>query len=146
MATDHRTFCGICLAAWGMDITVEDNQVIGIRGDKSHPLTEGYLCPKGRALGDVHHAADRLDGGFVGRAHERRAVDIDECHAHLAEVLNTIVDEHGLGSIGVFHGTGGFLDAAGSWATRRIKQALGTRYTYSTATVDAIAKTFVAEQ
>ena len=146
MAEVRTTFCRICIAACGMRITVDGDQVLGIRGDPSHPLTRGYLCAKGRALGDAHHSPNRLDGAFVGRGPDRRAVSIDEAHAELAGVLARITAEHGLGSIGVFHGTGAFQDALGSSTLRRLKRALGTDHLYSTATVDAVAKTLVAEQ
>ena len=61
-------------------------------------------------------------------------------------MLTRIVAEHGLGAIGVFHGTGAFQDALGSSTLRRLKKAFGTDQLYSTATVDAVAKTLVAEQ
>jgi anaerobic selenocysteine-containing dehydrogenase len=145
MTEEHRTFCRICISACGMTLGVEADRVTSIRGDAAHPLTHGYLCPKGRALAEFHDSEARLSGGLVGRGEQRRAVDIDECHADLQATLAQIVSEHGLGSIGVFHGTGGFLDSVGSWATRRLKRALATDYSYTTATVDAIAKTLVAE-
>ena len=72
-------------------------------------------------------------------------VTIDEAHADLDEVLNGIVREHGPGAIGVFHGTGAFLDGLGSFTARRLKKELRTDHLYSTATVDAVAKTLVAE-
>ena len=56
MADVRSTFCRICIAACGMRVTVEDGQVVGVRGDQSHPLTKGYLCAKGRALGEAHHS------------------------------------------------------------------------------------------
>jgi anaerobic selenocysteine-containing dehydrogenase len=146
MATEHRTFCRICISACGMLVSVEGEKVVAVQGDAAHPLTRGYLCPKGRALGTFHHAEGRLDGGLIGRDQHRRAVGIDECHAHLRDTLSRIVESHGIGSIGVFLGTGVFLDPAGAWATRRLLKMLNTPYTYSTATVDAVAKTLVAEQ
>lgn len=144
--TEHRTFCRICISACGMLVDVEDDTVVAIKGDSAHPYTRGYLCPKGRALGTFHHSAARLDGGLIGRGEQRRAVDIDECHADLAERLADLVATHGIDSVGVFLGTGSFLDSAGMWASRRLLKALGTPYAYSTATVDAVAKTLVAEQ
>jgi anaerobic selenocysteine-containing dehydrogenase len=146
MTDTVRTFCRICIAACGMKITVEGDQVVSIRGDETHPLTAGYLCSKGRALGEVHHSPNRLTGASIGRCDDRRAVSIDEAHADLDDTLRAIVAEHGLGSIGVFHGTGAFQDGLGSWMVRRLKKALGSYQSYSTATVDAIAKTYVAEQ
>lgn len=146
-ATETRpTFCRICIAACGMKVAVDGDRVVGIRGDESHPLTKGYLCAKGRALGEAHHSPMRVDGAFAGRGTARRAVSVDEAHADLADRLAAIVAEHGLGSVGVFHGTGAFQDGPGGWAARRFKKVLGTDQLYSTATVDAVAKTLVAEQ
>src|SRR5260370_26435516 len=110
MATDYRTFCRICISACGMIASVEGNELVGLRGDASHPLTRGYLCPKGRALGAFHHSEGRLDGGLIGRDERRRDVDIDECHADLRDTLTRIVESYGMGSIGVFLGTASFLD------------------------------------
>lgn len=146
MPDEVRTFCRICIAACGMKITVDGDRVVSIRGDESHPLTAGYLCAKGRALGDVHHSPNRLRGAAIGRGDARRTVSIDDAHAELDDVLQANVAQHGLGSIGVFHGTGAFQDGLGSWTVRRLKKALGSYQSYSTATVDAIAKTYVAEQ
>ncbi|MHB8465972.1 MAG: hypothetical protein ACYDD7_14220, partial [Acidimicrobiales bacterium] len=64
MLPERRTFCRICIAACGMTVTVDGDHVVAIKGDVSHPLTHGYLCPKGRALGAFHHGPGRLDGGL----------------------------------------------------------------------------------
>jgi anaerobic selenocysteine-containing dehydrogenase len=146
LVTEHRSFCRICIAACGTNVRVEDDRVVSIRGDADHPLSRGYLCPKGRALGTSHHHPDRLDGVLVGRDGDRRAVGVEEGHAHLAETLGAVVQEHGLGSVGVFLGSGAFQDMAGIWAARKLRGALRTEHAYSTATVDAVAKTLVAEQ
>jgi anaerobic selenocysteine-containing dehydrogenase len=146
MTETRRTFCRICAALCGMEVTVEADRVVGIRGDPTHPFTKGYLCAKGRALGEAHHAPGRLTGAFVGRGDDRRAVTVDEAHRHLDGVLGSIVADHGPGAVGVFHGTGAFSDALGTWTARRFKKALATNQLYSTATVDAVAKTLVASE
>jgi len=43
------THCGICLAACGLELEVENNRVVAVRGDAKHPLTRGFICPKGAA-------------------------------------------------------------------------------------------------
>ncbi len=146
MTVEHRTFCRICLSSCGMVVEVDGDRVVSIRGDKTHPLTRGYLCPKGRALGQTHHGTDRLSAAFIGRGTDRCAVSVGEAHAHLRDTLAGIVQTYGVGSIGVFHATGGFMDSGAGWASRRLKKLLGTEHVYSTATLDAIAKTYVAEQ
>ena len=35
-------------------------RVISIRGDDDDPFSQGYICPKGTALADLHHDPDRL--------------------------------------------------------------------------------------
>lgn len=104
------------------------------------------MCPKGRALGDAQHSPNRLTGAAVGRGDDRRSVSIDAGHADLARALSIVVEEHGLGSIGVFHGTGAFSDSLGTFIARKFKKAIGTNQLYSTATVDAVAKTLVASE
>lgn len=142
----HRTYCRICIALCGMEVTVDEGVITSIRGDTSHPLSRGYLCPKGRALGESTHSPDRLSGAYLGRGDGRRAVSIGEAHEHLGEELRRIVAEHGPESVGVFHGTGAFPDSLGTWAVRKFNKALGSPQTYSTATVDAVAKTLVANE
>ena len=150
MTRQARTFCRICAAQCGMlldiDDSVEVGKVVGVHGDPSHPFTKGYLCAKGRAIGDAHHSPNRLTGASVGRGAERRNVSIDAGHDDLAAALRRVVDEHGTGAIGVFHGTGAFSDVLGTFTSRRFKKSLGTNQLYSTATVDAVAKTLVASE
>ena len=56
----HYRACNLCEASCGLEITVEANRVIGIRGDVQDPFSGGYLCPKGVALQDLTHDPDRL--------------------------------------------------------------------------------------
>ena len=75
--TDHHSFCRICIAGCGTIVTVEHNRVVAVAGDPDHPFSQGYLCPKGRALGDALHRDDRLDGGLIRREGTARSVGVD---------------------------------------------------------------------
>jgi predicted molibdopterin-dependent oxidoreductase YjgC len=50
-----RTYCRVCITACGLVAEVAGDQILKVRGDREHPLTKGYTCPKGRATGQVHH-------------------------------------------------------------------------------------------
>jgi len=52
--------CGLCSANCGVLLTVLEGRITAVRGDKEHPVTRGYLCPKGAALGEIQSAPDRL--------------------------------------------------------------------------------------
>jgi len=57
----------------GLKLDIENDRIRSVRGDKEDPFSRGYICPKGVAIGDVHHDPDRLrtplkrvaDGSFV---------------------------------------------------------------------------------
>ena len=54
------TVCGICGGSCGMKLKVENNVIVKTEGLKEHPVSQGYLCPKGRYIGDIEHSPDRL--------------------------------------------------------------------------------------
>jgi anaerobic selenocysteine-containing dehydrogenase len=56
-----RSYCRICAPCCGVLVTVDGETVTAVRGDPDNPHSEGYVCPKGRALGDLHHDPRRLD-------------------------------------------------------------------------------------
>ena len=41
-------------------MTIEDGRAVEVRGDRDAPLFEGYICPKGRALPEIHANPKRL--------------------------------------------------------------------------------------
>ena len=62
----YRT-CPICEAGCGLEVTVGGDRVIKIRGDKDDVFSRGFFCPKGAALGDLHHDPDRLRRPLIRR-------------------------------------------------------------------------------
>ena len=49
MLETKKTFCRFCHVFCGLEVDVQDNKVIAVRGDHDNPVSEGYTCPKGRA-------------------------------------------------------------------------------------------------
>ena len=56
----HPVICPLCEATCGLIVESEAERVVEIRGDAEDPFSEGYLCPKGVALGDLYEDPDRL--------------------------------------------------------------------------------------
>ena len=73
MVTTHKSFCRFCHAVCGIEVDVEDDRVVDVRGDRDHVVSQGYLCVKGRELAAQHTSPARLrstvqradDGTFV---------------------------------------------------------------------------------
>jgi len=136
----------MCNAMCGIVVHVDGDRVTKVAGDPDHPVSEGYTCPKGRALPEVHHDPARLDGPRVRTAAgelEGRAWDavLDE----LAARLSGIAERHGAGAVGVYRATHWAFDAAGRVLADRFFAALPTRQVYSAVTVDAPSKSLVPD-
>ena len=56
----HYRNCNLCEAICGIEISVQADQRLNIRGDKDDVLSRGYICPKAVALQDIHYHKDRL--------------------------------------------------------------------------------------
>jgi anaerobic selenocysteine-containing dehydrogenase len=144
---ERRTYCRICPAQCGLVVTVADDRVVGVRGDDAHPLSRGYTCAKGRALGAFHHHPRRLDVPRLRRADDASArpvawpVLLDD----LADRLGAILARHGPDAVATYHGTWSWLDALGRRAAERLGRALGSGSVYSALTIDAVARSYVAE-
>ncbi len=141
-----RSFCRFCSALCGIVVTVDGDQVVEVRGDAEHPLSRGYTCPKGRALGAWHHHPQRLDVPLVGRGDERRETDWDTALGDLATRLQAMAAEHGPDSVGMYMATATSFDAAGGRMAFRLFQALGTRSRYSAVTIDTPCRPMVCDQ
>ncbi|MBF8252337.1 MAG: molybdopterin dinucleotide-binding region, partial [Actinobacteria bacterium] len=46
--------CPLCEATCGLEITVKDEKVLSIRGDKEDVFSKGFICPKGTTLSALH--------------------------------------------------------------------------------------------
>jgi anaerobic selenocysteine-containing dehydrogenase len=68
LRTVFRT-CTLCEAMCGLKLGLDGDRIISVRGDEDDPFSRGYICPKGVAIGEVHHDPDRL------RTPLRRAAD-----------------------------------------------------------------------
>ena len=55
-----RTICFECHSRCGVFLEVKDGKVVGIKGDKAHPYSHGYICPKGRACMEIMYHPDRI--------------------------------------------------------------------------------------
>jgi formate dehydrogenase (coenzyme F420) alpha subunit len=54
------TACALCYHSCGVEVSVRDGKVVEVRGQQSHPLNKGSLCPKGEAMVEHLYHPDRL--------------------------------------------------------------------------------------
>lgn len=138
MPETKKTFCRFCHVFCGLEVDVEDNKVIAVRGDHDNAVSEGYTCPKGRAEAERINHPDRLrcsqkqvDGQFT---------DIESSQAidEVGAKLKAIIEEHGPESVAVYVGCGGHRTSAGGpWYVAKWLQAIDSPRLYTSLTIDS---------
>ena len=135
--SEHPTFCRICECNCGLIATVEDDEIVDLRPDPDHPVTQGFSCPKGLAMRQVTHDPERVlhplrkkaDGGFEQVSWERAIKEI-------GERLNRIRADHGEDSLGFFQGGGmGMSYSALAWLNG-MAHSLDTPHVYGVGAQD----------
>jgi anaerobic selenocysteine-containing dehydrogenase len=117
--------------------TLDGDRVVRVDGDREHPLSQGYTCPKGRSLGALHHHPKRLDGPLLRRGGRLVPVTWDELLDDLAARVGAVLSERGPDGVGVYLGTGATFDANLYWAGSAFLKRLGSRAKFTSGTVDA---------
>ena len=127
----RSTACNLCSLNCGLEIQVEDRRFTRIRGDRSHPSSEGYVCQKASRLDYYQNHAARLthplrrreDGTF-----ER--IDWETAISEIAARLLEIRRAHG-GHVIAYYGGGGQGNHLGGAYAGPFRAALGTPYLYN---------------
>jgi len=141
----HKTFCRVCGSGCGIEVDVDGERVVRVRGDKSHPLTAGYTCSKGRGLPEIHHSPDRLLVPKMRVNGALKPASWTDVLDDLGARLRKIVEESGPGAIAVNLGGGGYMDSSSYMVARDLPRLIGTPAFYTTTTIDVISKMIVPE-
>jgi anaerobic selenocysteine-containing dehydrogenase len=87
--------------------TIEDGRVTKIQGDKTHPITQGFLCPRTSQYLKLQYSPDRLTTPLIRRAGKLEPATWDEALDLIAERLTTIRRESGPAAIFHYRSAGG---------------------------------------
>ncbi|MDE8650117.1 molybdopterin-containing oxidoreductase family protein [Novosphingobium album (ex Liu et al. 2023)] len=144
-----RTYCKICTTQCGIVVELQGETVLKVRGDKTHPLTKGYTCPKGRSVGENHHHPDAISHPMMRQDGALAVVSWEEALDDIAARLGKVLAEHGPGAIGVFFGSGLGMDSSGFRMAEAFHNALGQNAQggapkFSPLTIDGTAKVLVS--
>ncbi len=138
MPETKKTFCRFCHVFCGLEVDVEDNRVIAVRGDHDNPVSEGYTCPKGRAEVERINHPERLRASQKRVAGTFQDIDSGQAVDEIGAKLKQIVEEHGPESVAVYVGCGGHRSAAGGpWYVAKWLEAFGSPRLYTSLTIDS---------
>lgn len=144
LPTPHYRTCSICEAICGIEISIQADQQLDIRGDKEDPFSRGYICPKAVALQDLYYDKDRLKYPVRRTEDGWQRIEWSEAFDEVTNNLKRIQAKYGRNSVATYlgnpnvHNYGSMLFAPG------FIRSLHTRNRFSATSVDQLAHHFAA--
>jgi len=89
-----------------MEVDVENNQIVSLRGDPRHPLTRGFLCKKGAACREMTTDPLRILHPYKREGSDWRRISWDEADGEIAQKLGKIISDYGANSVAMYSGAG----------------------------------------
>ena len=136
----HYRTCPLCEATCGLEVAVEGDAVVRIRGDRDDVFSHGFICPKGSTLKQLHEDPDRLRSPLIKRDGRHVEVSWDEAFAELERRLLPVLEEHGREAAAVYLGNPNVHNHALTIYGRALIMTLGTKSVYSASTVDQMPR------
>ena len=143
----RKTFCRFCHANCAIEVDIDGDRAVAVRGDISDPLFGGYTCMKGRELPAQANHPERLrssqrrlpDGAFA-------AISSGDALDEIAGRLAAIRDRHGPRAIATYCGTYGFMNSAALPVALGFHHGLGSPSFYTSITIDQPAKVYLGSR
>jgi anaerobic selenocysteine-containing dehydrogenase len=132
--------CPLCEATCGLRLQIDDDRVVGVRGDDDDVFSRGYLCPKGALFGELEADPDRLRAPRVRRDGVLVETSWDEAFREVARRLRPIVADQGPDAVATYLGNPNVHNLSGQLYVRPLLKALRTRNIFSASSVDQLPK------
>ncbi|HEX2268637.1 MAG TPA: molybdopterin-dependent oxidoreductase, partial [Pyrinomonadaceae bacterium] len=129
----------LCEAICGIEITVQDDGRLDIRGDQDDPFSRGYICPKAVALQDFHYDEDRLRHPVRRTANGWQRIAWDEAFDEVAKNLKRVRATQGRNSVATYLGNPSVHNYGILLFAPPFLRSLKTRNKFSATSVDQLA-------
>ena len=136
----HYRICPLCEACCGLEVRTRDAQVISIRGAQADPFSQGYICPKGYALKDLHEDPDRLRTPLIRRDGKLVPASWDEAFDEIERRLPPLMQTHGRDAVAVAVGNPSAHKFGLLLYFTRLAKAIGSKNVFSASTLDQMPK------
>ncbi len=128
-----------------MEIDVDGDSIVALRGDANDPLSRGYVCPKAFALQDLHEDPDRLraplrktaDGGW-------EELEWSEALDYAAERIRAVQTAHGRDAVAYYAGNPNVHNTGAMMFGPQFVRTLRTTRRFAATSVDQLPHHFVS--
>jgi anaerobic selenocysteine-containing dehydrogenase len=137
MPTKYRA-CNLCEAICGLEIELDGDRVVSIRGDKNDPLSQGHICPKAIALADMNTDPNRLRSPMRRVGSQWQTISWEEAILETAQKLGAIKSKEGANAIAFFIGNPAVHNIGTLFSMPNLIRAIGSKNRYSATSVDQL--------
>jgi anaerobic selenocysteine-containing dehydrogenase len=130
--------CNLCEAICGLEIKVDGEKIVSIRGDGDDPFSRGHICPKAVALQDIHEDPNRLRRPMKRAGSEWQEIPWDEAFELAAGKLAAIQSAHGNNTVGFYAGNPSVHNIGTLFNVAQLARVLKTKSAFSATSIDQL--------
>lgn len=138
-----KTYCRFCLGCCAMDIDVDGDELIALRGDSENPLSGGYTCLRGRELITMHQHPDRIRGALKRVGEQFTEIPLEQALDEIASKVQSLLDQYGGRSIATYNGSWAYSNYPTLFISKAFHAAINSTSLFSPVTLDQPAKAFM---
>jgi formate dehydrogenase len=135
-----HTFCRICEALCGLEVTVENGKITDIKPDAEHVATKGFSCVKGLKQHEMYSSPDRLKYPLMRKNGELVRVTWDEVLSDIGNKVKKIKKEYSADSLAMYVGTAAGFGVLHPAFAQGFMTGIGSKNMFSSATQDCASK------
>jgi anaerobic selenocysteine-containing dehydrogenase len=135
--TTHKTFCRFCHAYCAIEVDVQDERPIAVRGDTSDPVYGGYTCIKGRQLPEQFATPKRVKRTLKQTSTgDFEPIPADQAMDEIADKVQQLIRDYGPRSVATYVGSYGYQNSAALHVAKAWHQSVGSPSYYTSVTID----------
>ncbi|MEM7436426.1 MAG: molybdopterin oxidoreductase family protein [Myxococcota bacterium] len=136
-STHYRT-CNLCEAMCGLEVQIEGDQVVSLRGDDRDVFSQGHICPKAMALKDLYEDPDRLKQPVRRIGDRWEPLGWDDAFEMAIDRIDAIQQEHGRDAVGLYFGNPNAHNFGTLVYGPALFRALGSKNRFSASSCDQL--------
>lgn len=145
MEETKYTFCRICEALCGLEVTLEGGKIKQIAPDEKHVATEGFACAKGLKQQKMYDSPDRLKYPLKRIGNEYFRISWEQALKEIGQKVRKIRKELSPDSIAMYVGTAAGFGVLHPVFAQGFMTGIGSKSMYASATQDCSNKFAVAQ-
>jgi anaerobic selenocysteine-containing dehydrogenase len=138
--------CPICEANCGLEVTVEEERVIAIRGNENDKISLGHVCPKGVALMELRDDPDRVRTPMIRKEGKLVEASWEEAFAVIKEKFADIKSKYGSEALALYIGNATIGTTPFMVGYQMLLQCMGTQNLYTAGSMDHLPKLLTCKE